>query len=187
MEKFPTNSESKKAPQFPKVTDEILKLIEIDQDMREGPDEDWDDSVDLQNTEAMKRIVASIGWPTTSKVGEEASREASLLVRHADHDPEFQKECLLLMQAEPESEVTLKDRAFLEDRIRVNLKQGQVYGTQMNEERDRVTGELIAYKPKLIEIPESVDKRRALMGLEPLEEYVKEITGRYYPELLRDK
>lgn len=185
-EKISKNS-LEKPPQFPKVANEIQRMITVDQEMREkslDADSDWDEEVDIKNTEVMKRIVREIGWPTISKVGKESSESAWLLVQHSDHDPDFQQQCLDLMKAEADGEVSQVDIAYLEDRVRVNTNRGQIYGTQFHETRD-AEGNILKYEPQPIEEPEHLDERRANLGLEPHAEYTGQLTQKYFPHLLK--
>lgn len=152
-------------------------MAKIDQDMREKlllGSGHWDDSVDANNTERMRLIVASIGWPTISKVGEQASSNAWLLVQHADRHVDFQEQCLALMKQQAAGEVTLRNIAMLEDRVRVNKNQPQLYGTQFRQ----TTGE---HKPLHIEDEENVDERRKKMGLDSLKENIAEMYEKYGP------
>jgi hypothetical protein len=172
-----------------KIRDEILERYTRDQDMRERDitgEDAWDASVDAENTLAMKHIVGAIGWPTVSRVGEEASFAAWLLVQHADHDPVFQQRCVDLMKQANEGDVSKRDIAYLEDRVRVNTGKGQLYGTQF-EETENEEGVVVAYGPKPIEDIAHLDERRASVGLEPFEEYRKHLTQKYFPHLLQDK
>jgi hypothetical protein len=184
MEGLPITNERESNIEFPQIAEQILKMREIDQAMRSDEASEWDVEVDRNNTAAMKGIINEIGWPTVTKVGAEASRAAWLLVQHADEDPAFQKQCLLLMKEQATGEVEARDMAYLEDRIRVNTGQKQVYGTQMFETRDE-HGQISKYEPQPIEDPEQVNERRASVGLETIEEYIQMITGRYYPHLLK--
>jgi len=88
-------------------------------------------SVLSEHLETLKKVVERMGWPTISKVGQEASRSAWLLAQHADFDVEFQEKCLqLMLDAEPNN-VNLENIAFLTDRIAVNKREKQTYGTQL--------------------------------------------------------
>lgn len=160
--------------QHPDIAQELLHMEQLDQEMRTRnlEDDSWDENLDRTHTERMKEVVTLIGWPTISKVGSEASHAAWLLVQHADHDVTFQKECLALMKATPESEVERHDIAYLEDRTRVNSKQPQLYGTQF----DVVDGTFISMP---IEEPERVDERRRQMGLGTLKEAVADMYKKY--------
>ena len=155
-----------------KLTKELQKMVDVDQKavqkrQREGV-------VDMQilktNTKRMKEIVTEYGWPTISLVGEEGSKNAWLLVQHADKYVPFQKKCLQLMLAEykkdPEN-VLRAHIAFLFDRIRVNAKKPQKFGTQFYTNKK---GEF-TYWP--IRDLRNVDKRRASYGIEPLAEYLE--------------
>jgi hypothetical protein len=119
------------------IAGEIKKMIEVDLEMRDRADanmgvieDEEDNKIDIANTSRMKEIINSIGWPCISKVGAEAASDAALIVRHADHDVEFQIRCLELMEELPEEEVDPRDVAYLEDRVRVNMGELQIYGTQ---------------------------------------------------------
>lgn len=160
---------------FPHIAKEIKSMVDIDQAMRErSQTEDyWDPTIDVKNTERMKAIIAEIGWPTISKVGTEGSYNAWLLVQHADHDVEFQEQCLNLMKEAPANEVDIVNIAYLTDRICVNQGRGQIYGTQFTQEKDK-------HVPLTIEDEENVDARRAEIGMGPLTEQI-ELMYKKYP------
>ncbi|MDB5266578.1 MAG: hypothetical protein JWN89_393 [Parcubacteria group bacterium] len=169
------NEETPKVMLNPEIASELETMVKVDQDMREKnlvDDEYWDNEIDKRNTERLKEIVVEIGWPTTSKVGAIGVRNAWLLIQHADHDKDFQKKCLELMKAESPEEVDRKHVAYLEDRIRVSEHGLQVYGTQF---RDRDGN----FRPEPIEDEKHVDERRAEIGLEPIEQYTREIREKY--------
>jgi hypothetical protein len=148
------------------IASEILAMAERDQAMRRSGS--YDPAVDRDNTERMKTIVAAIGWPTRSKVGEIAEHAAWLLTQHADHDRAFQRSCLALMSAEPPTEVCARHLAYLEDRIRVAEERPQRYGTQFRQSCG-------ALEPAPIEDVEHLDERRAAVGLEPFAAYERRV------------
>ena len=135
----------------------------MDQEVRTGGNTRAATEVDADNLAWLKPIVMERGWPTRSLVGEEAAFAAWLLVQHADRDPAFQRHCLTLMEAAAaEGEARSQDLAYLTDRVLLAEGQQQEYGTQI---RDGV--------PRDLRAPESVDERRAAVGLEPLVEYLE--------------
>ncbi|MEX2029073.1 MAG: DUF6624 domain-containing protein [Candidatus Paceibacterota bacterium] len=159
----------------PKIAAEVQQMVDVDQDMREKNETDpeiWDDEIDRKNTEKMKEIIAEIGFPSISKVGIEGSNNAWLLIQHADHDVEFQKKCLELMKGLPTTEVVRQNIAYLEDRIRVNQKRGQLYGTQFSQ----INGKHV---PEPIEDEVNVDKRRASMGMNTLVDQIALMYEKY--------
>lgn len=168
-----------KEAQLLKMAEEISEMTKVDQDMRKRVmankgivESKEDETLDNRNMERMREIVEQIGWPTISKVGKEASTDAWLLVQHADHNVKFQRYCLNLMKGEPADEVDLHDIAYLEDRVRINSGQPQLYGTQFRWTADN--------KPiQDIEDPENFDVRRKEMGLKTLAENLEEMYEKY--------
>jgi hypothetical protein len=156
---------------YNEIADEIIKMSEVDQQMRKS--EQWDASIDVANTQRMKEIVEQMGWPTRSKVGGHASERAWLLVQHADRDPDFQRMCLELMKAQAEGEVLPGNIAYLEDRVRVGEGCPQLYGSQF------FTDEAGNFGPRPIEDAERVDERRQAMGLQPLSDYARHMRQSY--------
>jgi len=151
---------------------ELAELYERDQETRrDGPP--TDPEVDVASTKRMKEIIAQIGWPTISKVGEESSNIAWLLVQHADHDPGFQAECLRLMKEVPPEDIDAKDIAYLEDRILVNQGQAQIYGTQLV-----ITEGRYVVAPYKDDDEATVNLRRTEVGLQPLADYIADVTRR---------
>jgi hypothetical protein len=88
-------------------------------------------ATDKENTNRMREIVAQIGWPTFDKVGGQASNAAWIIVQHADRQPDFQAQCLLLMKEAYEAkQVTPFTYAFLYDRVQKSRGERQLYATQ---------------------------------------------------------
>jgi hypothetical protein len=128
--------------------------------------------MDKKNTEELKQILKTWGWVKISEFGETPSQNAWLLVQHADHDVVFQEEVLNLLEgALKTNDVTPQNYAYLWDRVRVNKKELQRYGSQ---------GMCVGkgkWEPKAIEEPvKKLDERRKSMGLEPMSEYLKQVS-----------
>jgi hypothetical protein len=124
---------------------------------------------DRNNTEWLKDIVARQGWPKISEVGKAASRQAWLLVQHADADPAFQLKVLRLMEPLlPTGEVSRADFAYLYDRVMVKITGKQRYATQTTCQKG---------KPVLqpLEDEGQVNRLRTEIGLEPVSKYLKEM------------
>lgn len=127
---------------------------------------------DEENTAWLKEVVAKHGWPSFSLVGKEGAFDAWLLVQHADADPKFQRQCLDLMTKLPKSEVQKDNLALLTDRVLLAEGKKQLYGTQF----EITDGKLVS---RNLADPENVDKRRAEVGLEPLEKYLED-SAKFY-------
>jgi hypothetical protein len=134
----------------------------------------WMQQVDMENTTWLKELVAREGWPTTAKVGAEASKSAFLILQHAVHDPGFQRMMLdTISTAYQAGEVDGQSYALLYDRVTVQSGGKQRYGTQM-----QIRNERIVFDP--IEDSSKVDSLRASVGLPPLAEYRRVLDSVYF-------
>lgn len=173
-EKAAANEAKLNAAQNPALRDELLRMAEEDQVARraagaahfkDAAANERMKAIDMKNTARMKEIVAQVGWPTKTLVGERGARAAWLLVQHADLDVAFQRQCLpLLEKAVAAGEVSPKEVAYLTDRVLVAEGKPQRYGTQFHT----VEGKLV---PRPIEDEANVDARRAAVGLGTMAEY----------------
>ncbi len=125
------------------------------------------ESIDKENTEWAKRVVAEYGWPNNSLIGDESAHLFWLLVQHTP-DLEFQEKCLALMtEAAEAGEASRKDLAYLYDRVQLYHKKSQKYGTQL------VGVQGGGFKLWIVEDPEGLDSRREELGLPPIREYLE--------------
>lgn len=132
------------------------------------------EALDKRHTTRIKELIAEIGWPTISKVGNEGSTHAWLLVQHADLEPEFQKECLTLMKQCARKDIDILNIIYLEDRILSFAGKPQLYGTQFFRK-----GKDAPYQPYPSSDPETLDERRGAVGLEPMEEVIVYMNKKY--------
>lgn len=169
---------------------EVLRMRDADQEvrselvarMRGGPAKDSaemrrlvarQDSVDRANTERLRGIIREHGWPGVERAGREAANAAFLLVQHATHDLGFQKEYLAFLEEEHRAGRAPGEAvALLTDRTRQAEGKLQLYGTQMSI-RD---GEVVMDP---IQDEKGVDRRRAALGLVPLDEYIAQVKEAY--------
>lgn len=143
-------------------------------DERAGPDGHIPDDlarewtrVDETNTARLAEIVAAHGWPAPSLVGDDGANAAWLLAQHADRDPGLQQRFLDLVRAAVAvGEASPVDLAYLTDRAAMHAGQPQAYGTQLCRDPG---GRLTAYR---IADPDTVDQRRAALGLCPVADYI---------------
>ena len=152
----------------PDLRAELLRRAERDQAARGLPEPDWETiaPVDADNLAWLREVVAQVGWPGRSMVGEDGAHAAWLLAQHADRDPAFQRRCLdLITEAAAGDEVSKTELAYLTDRVLLAEGQAQEYGTQ-------VMGREEGWVPRRLRDPETVDERRAAMSLGPLGEYI---------------
>lgn len=171
------------------LKNELEDMVEIDQIAAYIPQgkykdysrEQWDnfkDSVFTNNKIKVEAMFNKYGFLGFDKVGKEGSNHFWLLVQHFDKYPEFQKRVLKAM----DKEVIMKnangtDYAYLYDRVKVNAGEKQLFGTQVTYETE-TTGRAIP-KNGLIDSAD-VDKKRMEYNLEPLKDYLNEMTTAHY-------
>ncbi len=124
---------------------------------------DWSssDSLCLIKAEA---IIQQYGYPGKSLVGESRQDVIWLIIQHAPLEKQ-EKYLPLIETAAQKGDLQKSAWAMLLDRIRMDKGQPQVYGSQL------VYDEAKGWKFHEIEDEANVNKRRAEVGLGPLEEY----------------
>jgi predicted esterase len=159
-----------------KLRQELLTMMARDQAMMKdtklnplGPRRD--ERIKATYRDHTKRLHAMLnqnGWLGAHLVGQDGSYAFWLMVQHADQDPSFQREVLKIMEiAVSQGEASKVNFAYLTDRVRINAGQKQLYGTQL------VWDSPDNPQPKPTEDPENLNKRRAMMGMGPIENYLK--------------
>jgi hypothetical protein len=149
---------------------EYIKIVKKEKSAYDAEtiQEKWSEADSLNELKA-KAIIKKHGYPGYDLVGD-ASDNFWAIVQHCDDDAPFQEHVLALMKIQIDKKNANKAKyAYLTDRILTNKNQKQIYGTQLK--RDSVTGK---FTPFPLKYPKTVNKLRKGMGLEPLEEYVRD-------------
>jgi hypothetical protein len=122
---------------------------------------------DSVNQLKVSAILDKYGWLGPAIIDDDGNATLFFVIQHADLS--FQLKYLpMLREAVKKGNAKAKHLALLEDRV--NLRQGkkQIYGSQ-------VAWDMKTNKHYVLPLtdPDSVDKRRAEVGLPPLSEYLK--------------
>lgn len=126
---------------------------------------------DSLNYIIIKDIFKKFGFLGLNKVSETTSHNFWLLVQHADRHPDFQAKVLDSMKIEVnKNNASNINYAYLFDRVNVNSGKPQLYGTQLELNKNETSYVL---KPT-VDI-ENLNKRRQEINLEPIENYIKEM------------
>jgi hypothetical protein len=123
------------------------------------------DSIDLIKVEA---ILDKYGWLGRDVIGSRGNATLFLVVQHAGMK-ERDKYLPIMRDAVKKGNAMAGDLALMEDRSALEHGKKQIYGSQIGW--DNKTGK---YYISPIEDEANVDKRRAEVSLEPLEEYAKQ-------------
>ena len=123
----------------------------------------------------LEKIVRQYGYPGFQQVGQKSAKNFFYLVQHADAHPAFQRRVLKLMRPEVKRKnASPADYAYLTDRVARNAGQLSEYGTQVTYEG---AGSSVRAVARPLREPTHVNKRRAAVGLEPLETYLEMMTN----------
>lgn len=167
----------------PQLRQELLARVEKDQHAQNtaiaagGKPADWTSIVPVtrENTEWLKQVIATQGWPGRRLVGEDGANAAWTIVQHSDADPVFQAQVLALMEAAlARQDVAPDDVALLTDRVLRAQGKPQRYGTQFQTGADGY----MSLQPT--EDEAGLDARRLRMGLPPMDQYKKMLHDVYH-------
>jgi hypothetical protein len=159
---------------YKNIAEKIIELKNADLALRdklvqsgklsEGYNEEMKDLHNI-NAKTLNEIIDTIGYPTTEKVGKEASEAAWLIIQHSIEQPDFMRKCMKLLEdAVSENKANSKNLAYLTDRVEVFEGKPQLYGTQFDWDEN---GEL---SPNAFDDLNKVNERRKSIGLNTLEE-----------------
>ena len=128
---------------------------------------------DKASTAYMKALLNDYDWIDNKRFGKRVSMAAWLMVQHADDHVDLQKLALERMTPYVETGgVDKSDYAFLWDRVAVNTNKPQRYGTQPTWECTPEGN--LTLQP--LEQPETVNERRAEMGMDTVEQGLAEMS-----------
>lgn len=128
------------------------------------------EAVHAANAALLARVFDAIGWPGRRALGDEGAAAAFLIVQHAIGHPQLQRRGLsLMLEAIAQGEANALDAAYLSDRIAVFEGSEQTFGTQFDWD---AAGQL---SPAPTRDPESLDERRASVGLPPMAETIAQM------------
>lgn len=122
------------------------------------------DSINLIKVTA---ILDQFGWLGADVIGGQGNTTLFLVIQHADQKTQ-EKYLPMMREAVKNGKASGSNLALLEDRVALGQGKKQIYGSQIY--RDQKTSK---YFVAPIEDEVNVNKRRASVGLGPLEDYVK--------------
>ncbi len=90
------------------------------------------DSIGLLNQGKIKKLYKKYGYLGHAEIGKKASSDFWISIQHADNDIPFQQEMLSALKEEVlKNNASKLEYAMLEDRVNVNMKRKQRFGTQV--------------------------------------------------------
>lgn len=159
---------------YPEFAEEIIRMRDDDLFLRDrlikegglggGYNKEME-ALHINNATVLSKIIDAIGYPTSKKVGDDASDAAWLIIQHSISLPAFMRKCRdLLKLAVDNQQADPQKLAYLFDRIAVFEGALQHYGTQFDWDEK---GEM---SPNPYDDLSKVNQRRLAIGLNTLEE-----------------
>lgn len=159
------------------LREQLLGMVEEDAGLRsrvvaaESPDmerlRELQESEGRQTTQ-LNEIFDESGWPGVDMVGQDGADAAWTLLKHAD--TQTKQRALALIEESEDPGVAAAEIAFMTDEVLVALGEEQLFGTQF----EMVHGGLVQLP---LDNRDSVDARRARVGLPSLDEYLEMLEG----------
>jgi len=122
---------------------------------------------DSVNLIKVTKILDKHGWVGADKVGGQANQTLFLVIQHSDL-PTQQKYLPMMREAVKNKNASSSALALLEDRVALGEGKKQIYGSQIGFDKDTNINYVLP-----LEDPDTVDQRRASVGLGLLADYVK--------------
>lgn len=152
----------------------LENIFDSDQENRRSGKE-IDEEIDYQNQVKVVSLIEKCGWPERREVGAKAMNAVFLVLQHAS--AELRQKYFPMIKASAEKgDLPLRVVAMMEDRMLMENGKKQKYGTQLVSHN----GGPMKLHP--IEDPATLNERRAAMGMEPIEEYLKHFGLEYRQE-----
>lgn len=128
------------------------------------------EAIHIENARVLAEALDAIGWPGRAKVEDDGAAAAFMILQHAISVPDLQRRGLaLILESIPDGQANLLDAAYLSDRIAMYEGRPQTFGTQFDWDAN---GQL---SPAPIRDEETVDERRAEIGLPPMADTIAEM------------
>ena len=177
-----TNSTFAQDTTYSSVTQQLLKIDELDQRYRNQIDfietKYGRESRELQvlfnvmhladstNLIQVESIIKKYGWLGYDKIGSQANTTLFMVIQHSDQLKQ-ERYLPLMREAVKNGKAKAKSLALLEDRIALHQGKMQSYGSQISWSKANNRYFILPLAD-----PDNVDKRRAEVGLQPISEYV---------------
>ncbi|QXP78674.1 MULTISPECIES: DUF6624 domain-containing protein [Winogradskyella] len=142
----------------------MQNVFDSDQGMRTNGGE-INPKIDKENLITVVSLIEKCGMPTLEVVSDVQMSAVWVVFQHGDN-ANRKKYLPLLEKSAKNGDLKASQIALMKDRTMMNDDLPQVYGTQVIQNEN----EWILYD---LANPETVNKRRTEMGLEPLQDYLK--------------
>lgn len=148
----------------------LSEVLESDQRIRKANEPIKYAKEDHRNQELVISIIEKCGMPTLKEVNQRQMDAIWLGLQHSTEEKIRKKYFPQIEKAVKNGDLSKGQYALMKDRILMDEGKPQIYGSQIKN------GKL--YK---VENPATVNKRRKEMGMEPIEDYLKNFNIQFNP------
>lgn len=149
-----------------KIQQILEGVYENDQKTRQGGGM-GDTDIDKKNQQIVVSIIENCGFPKSEKHGRKSVEAVFFVIQHAGRSLR-EKYFLQIEESAERGDLERGQVALMEDRILMDRGEKQKYGSQVQKINGSADWTLYP-----IEDPQNVNKRRAEVGLGPIEEYLE--------------
>jgi hypothetical protein len=142
----------------------ILEKI-YDRDQEHRASDGMDPDMDEINLGYVIQIIDKCGMPTLETAGKKGMTAVWLVIQHSDEQTR-KTYFPMLLEAARKGDLERQDIALMQDRMLMETGKPQLYGSQVIMENG------VNYELYDLKEPETVDQRRAIMGMGPLIDYL---------------
>lgn len=125
-------------------------------------------AADSFNLVKVTAILEKYGWLSADRVGVDQNSALFMVIQHSNLKTQ-EKYLPVMRKAVEQGNAQARELALLEDRVAIGEGRKQVYGSQLSWNQQTNVMYVLP-----MEDPDSVDQRRAKMGLQPMADYLKE-------------
>ena len=149
-----------------------------------GLDYDGDGWGDYRTDTVFDRLVKKYGFPTISLVGPHAAKAGFAIVQHTTFSKSYRSRYKAVVEAFKNNDYDPQCYARVKDRWLLHHRRKQLYGTNWLKSTEKrfvkKYGDHFILEP--VRTFEKLNERRAALGMEPIEEYVKKFPDYMIPE-----
>lgn len=148
------------------LRDSLMKIYGVDSKLVQEQQKIYEQN-HIINERKVKAILDSHGWPSKEIAGERGNRTLCNVIQHSANEVRI-KYLPMMRQAVEDKKLEPRFLVRAEDRIATERGDLQIYGGQM-----KYYPETKSFNVWPVLDPKNIDKRRAKIGLEPIDEFLK--------------
>ena len=149
-----------------RARDSLIRIYGVDSEEAQAQQDIYKRN-HVVNERKIRNLLDTYGWPDRNVIGEQGNLTICNVIQHADNEVRL-RYLPMMHQAVKDQKLEPRLLARAEDRIATERGDLQIYGGQM-----KWYPETQSFNVWPVYDPENIDKRRAEIGLPPIDEYLR--------------